>query len=92
MSCKYKAECPSYSGWCEGPKQSFERCIPFLITALENERSKQPKMSFICDHRACTECHSHGDGPEECRHTSDVRHAAHFENFGGLWVEQHDRE
>jgi hypothetical protein len=36
MSCKYKDSCPSYSGWCEGPHQDFESCIPFLITAYEN--------------------------------------------------------
>lgn len=30
MSCRYKNECPSYSGWCEGSKQDFSRCIPFL--------------------------------------------------------------
>lgn len=41
MSCKYKYECPSYSGWCEGPKQDFEKCIPFLVTALENSRNEQ---------------------------------------------------
>lgn len=40
MSCKYKDKCPSYSGWCNGPKQDFYRCVEFLITAYENERSK----------------------------------------------------
>ena len=33
MSCKYKSECPSRSGWCEGPQQHSERCVPFLISA-----------------------------------------------------------
>lgn len=33
MSCQFKNECPSYSGWCEGPKQDFEKCIPFLVSA-----------------------------------------------------------
>lgn len=38
MSCKYKTECPSCTGWCEGPKQDFSKCVPFLITAYENKR------------------------------------------------------
>ena len=33
MSCKYKPDCPSSSGWCEGPQQHYERCVPFLISA-----------------------------------------------------------
>ena len=36
MSCRYKNECPSYSGWCEGPKQDFSLCVQFLISAYEN--------------------------------------------------------
>ena len=40
MSCRYKNECPSYSGWCDGPKQDFSRCIQFLITAYENAKEK----------------------------------------------------
>lgn len=43
MSCRYKSECPSYSGWCEGPKQDFSRCIPFLITAYENAKDELKK-------------------------------------------------
>lgn len=38
MSCRYKDQCPSYSGWCEGPKKNFSRCVEFLVTAYENER------------------------------------------------------
>ena len=33
MGCKYKSDCPSRSGWCEGPQQYYERCVPFLISA-----------------------------------------------------------
>ena len=40
MSCRYKNEFPSYSGWCDGPKQDFSRCIQFLITAYENAKEK----------------------------------------------------
>ena len=35
MSCKYKNECPSYSGWCEASDIDYSKCIPFLITAHE---------------------------------------------------------
>ena len=40
MSCNYKNECPSYSGWCEGPKQDFSMCVQFLVNAYERERAK----------------------------------------------------
>lgn len=33
MGCKYKSDCPSNSGWCEGPQQHYERCVSFLISA-----------------------------------------------------------
>lgn len=39
MSCKYKDRCPSYSGWCEGPKQDFSRCVEFLVTAYEHDKT-----------------------------------------------------
>lgn len=48
MSCKYKEECPSYSGWCEGPKQDFSRCVEFLITAYENEKHKKVPVGRPC--------------------------------------------
>ena len=48
MSCKYKGECPSYSGWCEGPKQDFSRCVEFLITAYENEKYKKVSVGRPC--------------------------------------------
>lgn len=40
MSCQYKDQCPSYSGWCNGPKQDFSKCVEFLITAYENEKKR----------------------------------------------------
>ena len=43
MSCKYREECPSRTGWCEGPKQDFEKCIPFLITS--QKRWKQEAVA-----------------------------------------------
>lgn len=49
MSCRYKDECPSYSGWCDGPKQDFSKCVEFLITAYENEKKKNdhPKLDDV---------------------------------------------
>ncbi len=46
MSCKYRNVCPSYSGWCEGPKQDFSRCVPFLLTAYENEKRKSSQKTI----------------------------------------------
>ena len=40
MSCQYKDQCPSYSGWCNGPKQDFSKCVEFLVTAYENEKKR----------------------------------------------------
>lgn len=44
MSCKYKDECPSASGWCDGPKQSFERCIPYLIASTDHWKLEAKKQ------------------------------------------------
>lgn len=43
MSCRYKEICPSYSGWCEGPKQDFSKCVSFLITAYEHTKAELDK-------------------------------------------------
>lgn len=48
MSCRYKDECPSYSVWCEGPRQDFSRCIQFLITAYERAREELKKSTRLC--------------------------------------------
>lgn len=51
MSCKYKSKCPSYSGWCEGPKQDFSRCVEFLVTrcdTLEKELLLLRENGDIC--------------------------------------------
>lgn len=87
MSCKYKEECPSYSGWCEGPKQTYERCIPFLVSAVERAREEaaqardSPKVFYECDRRACKTCRP------ECHLTGDINHAENFQNCGGLMIE-----
>lgn len=86
MSCQFKDKCPSYSGWCEGPKQDFSRCIPFLVSAVQNrdaeikvlkielEEHKTPvKILYECDRRNCVTCHP------ECHLTSDIRHAENFQ-------------
>ena len=87
MSCKYKNECPSYSGWCEGPKQDFSKCVEFLISAVEAERSKR-KVLYICDRRACDECIG---ADSNCTHTTDIRHAKKFESFKGAFLEMYPR-
>lgn len=87
MSCQYKDECPSYTGWCEGPKQDFSRCIPFLISAVERAREDlaqvraSPKILFECDRRACKHC------SPECHLTPDIRHAENFQMFGEILIE-----
>lgn len=48
MSCKYKKECPSYSGWCEGPKQDFSKCVEFLITAYERVKEELNSSKRLC--------------------------------------------
>ena len=46
MSCNYKNECPSYSGWCEGPKQNFAMCVQFLVGAYEREKARRYRRRF----------------------------------------------
>lgn len=41
MACKFKNECPSYSGWCESSMRDYSRCIPFLVTAYDNLKNKK---------------------------------------------------
>lgn len=85
MSCQFKNECPSYSGWCEGLKQDFSRCIPFLVSAVKSRGARiaeleaaakapaVPRVLYLCDRRACRKCNP------ECHLTADIRHAASFE-------------
>lgn len=87
MSCHYKDECPSYSGWCEGPKQDFSKCVQFLISAFEAERSKR-EVLYVCDRRACDKCMR---ADSACTHTKDIRHAKNFECFRGEFVEAYPR-
>ena len=76
VSCQFKNECPSATGWCEGPKQDFSRCIPFLVSAVQARDDKIRELEcrrmpafreipvFECD--------------QECSHTPDIRHAKNF--------------
>ena len=85
MSCQFKDECPSYSGWCEGPKQDYSRCIPFLVAAVQSrdERLKELlerpepepgiRVLYRCDRRACKKC------SPLCSYTMDVLHAENFQ-------------
>lgn len=86
MSCQFKNECPSSTGWCEGPKQDFSRCIPFLVSTAKrleeenramreciSEMKKRLDIVFTCDRRACDKC------SPECHLTADIRHAKNFQ-------------
>lgn len=46
MSCQFKDECPSYSGWCEGPKQDFANCVTFLIPAYKRLQSENSALKL----------------------------------------------
>ena len=46
MSCQYKDKGPSYSGWCDGPKQDFSKCVEFLVTAYENEKKRMTPNEY----------------------------------------------
>lgn len=84
MSCQFKHECPSASGWCEGPKQDYTKCIEFLVSA-----AKRPKVLYICDRRACKKC------SPQCHHTEDIRHAIHFAlsyEMEGMFFEQEETQ
>ena len=85
MSCQFKDQCPSYSGWCESPALDYSRCIPFLVSAVRSrdERIKElldrpepehgPRVLYRCDRRACK------TRSPECDMTQDVRHAENFQ-------------
>lgn len=63
MSCQYKDQCPSYSGWCNGPKQDFSKCVEFLITAYENEKKRMmPNEYQKLAIRTCSSRLEHGNG------------------------------
>lgn len=73
MACRYIEKCPNATGWCNGPKQDFSRCVEFLVAAYENEKAKSKKILYLCDRRACDKCNS------ACEHTSDIEHAVNFQ-------------
>ncbi len=47
MACQFKDKCPSYSGWCDGPKQDFSRCVEFLVTAYEKETKQYESAYYL---------------------------------------------
>ena len=82
MSCKYKDQCPSASGWCERPRQDFSQCVAFLVSAYETLKRAQPPVLYLCAGLACERC------SPECRHTSNIIHAKNFVRLpGGIFVE-----
>lgn len=86
MSCQFKNECPSYSGWCEGPKQDFSHCVQFILSAYNRVKSERPKVLYECDGRACEKCNNIGS-ETDCNFTTDVRHAKNFRLCGSIFVE-----
>lgn len=82
LSCQFKNERPSYSGWCEGPKQDFSKCVEFLVSAYNHLKNEQPKIAFECDRRDCDRCNN-----LDCDHTVNIRHAKNFELVGDIFVE-----
>lgn len=82
LSCQFKNECPSYSGWCEGPKQDFSKCVEFLVGAYNHLKNERPKIAFECDRRDCDRCNN-----SDCHHTVNIRHAKNFELVGDVFVE-----
>lgn len=89
MSCQFKSECPSYSGWCEGPKQDFSGCVQFIISAYNRLKNEHPKVMYVCDGRACEKCFSAGR-ETDCNFTQNVRHAKNFRLCGDAFVEVRD--
>ena len=71
MSCQYKSECPSASGWCERDEIDYSYCIPFILSAYK--RAAETAVLYECDRRACDRNCS-----PECHLTRDVRHARNF--------------
>lgn len=47
------------------------------------KRVEDGSVLYLCDRRACEECH------EYCSHTCDVKHAVHFQNVKGVFVEDY---
>lgn len=42
------------------------------------------RVFYVCDRKKCEKCH------DECRHTSDIEHAANFIQVGGNFTERDD--
>lgn len=52
---------------------------------MEHEEIKD-RVLYICDGEACESCNSWMK--ECCRHTTDIRHAAHFKKFSDVYMEE----
>lgn len=60
-------------------------CVSWAITMR-----KPTSIVYVCDEKACTSC-SKGFG-RWCYHTTDISHAANFEDLGdGMYMEKHDQ-
>ena len=61
----------------------------YLDGSNERDMTKtSPDVIYICDEEACEECQIDDEG-RCCYHTSDIRHAANFEEVcPGCWAEK----
>lgn len=83
MTCKFIAICPSATGWCLNGMKDAESCIEHLIAAAHGPDSQPAKVVlYKCDRRRCEKCNDY------CEHTKDIKHAASFELFSGVFVEK----
>lgn len=93
MSCVNVGVCPSASGWCVAPEAAPRaECVEFILAAYEHLREsaveaakeEEPEVLYLCDRRACLECHEMNC----CAHTHDVTHAENFRVESGAFVEK----
>ena len=50
-------------------------------------KGKPPKIIYLCDRKK--ECNKHGACGQDCKHTTDIRHAVNFISLGdGNYVEE----
>lgn len=55
---------------------------------LREELSRTPRVSYICDGRACdADCYT-----AYCHHTEDVEHAVNFTRSAGGYIEERSKD
>lgn len=53
----------------------------------EPETEPAPVIAYVCDRRRCAICSGEDGG---CDHTTDIKHAAHFKNVAGQYMEEEE--